>query len=819
MAKNYQRHSKGGRFKRADIGDAGISSLRQQQQNIIDAIKLQRAQDKDISSGHLAGLRRTAETEAQNRNALANLEDSIYSVKRENIQKRQKTEVERLEDQAKEYQKQADFWKDFSTTYAKQYGEAAKEVWDFKDRLWADKHAQFVLDQIPGQINFKADNIREGAHLILEDSLRKSAQVKLDKADKEGQKEIVKEQKAILSTMNRSNKYLDDIKVRAFTNEINQIEENLKRTIMESPDLKWEPDTIIGHYEQAAKNLIIKSSIRTNSSAARQLHALFIRKGTAAAHKLDLKQDAILDKEKIDTNALAIPALPLEKQPQALKELFFNVKNATRQNKDGTFSIGISDGTAGYKEAYWGTAQVLAEHYTDKDAFVEAMQSMRVDSGKKGGGDVAWNVRFAKQEASERLLLEKYWDDAHKDTLTKKERQKKLDDLAGVAKIEEVLSDPKFDITSTAGQKIIDELEKQHLGPKSQQLIRTISIFDFEGKNKIYLDQQIIKAWKDGRPDEFAELYALVNQSTKEKFDALKLDMDDLRNAPGYRDGKGVNTYATERIKSIIGNENVFKRDIDLHDRIIVAYEDAFYKKFRETKGTPSERWNEAQNYADEQLDKGLGAFRREGSGGETVWLAFAVEDTSKDYDPIDLDLKLSTTESAVNTTIDNIITSHQNAAKGKPGKEIVALDTIDEMVLSINRGETVEAPYALQKIFYSQTGPKEKWKYETIEDLAGAILGTKVPEGAFSLYKFIDKKAPLKVPNIQKYTSKEQAFLNAARLEFDEWPVETALGNIINSAGGLEFISDEDDYAALNDPQRNPLLYFGNTIPDFLTQ
>ena len=154
MAKNYQRHSKGGRFKRADIGDAGISSLRQQQQNIIDAIKLQKAQDKDISRDQLAGMRETAQTEDRNRRTLADLESTIYSVKRENIQKRQKTEVDRLEDQAKEYEKQSQFWKDFSTTYSKQYGEAAKEGWDFKDRMWANKYAQFVIDQIPNQINF-----------------------------------------------------------------------------------------------------------------------------------------------------------------------------------------------------------------------------------------------------------------------------------------------------------------------------------------------------------------------------------------------------------------------------------------------------------------------------------------------------------------------------------------------------------------------------------------------------------------------------------------------------------------------------------------
>ena len=60
MAKNYQRQSKGGRFRRADIGDAGIRSYREQQRTIIDAIKLQQAQDKDISRDQLSGMQNVA---------------------------------------------------------------------------------------------------------------------------------------------------------------------------------------------------------------------------------------------------------------------------------------------------------------------------------------------------------------------------------------------------------------------------------------------------------------------------------------------------------------------------------------------------------------------------------------------------------------------------------------------------------------------------------------------------------------------------------------------------------------------------------------
>ena len=807
MAKNYQRHSKGGRFRRADIGDAGISSLRQQQKTIIDAIKLQKAQDKDISRDQLAGMRETAQTEARNRQTLADLESSIYSVKRENIQKRQKTEVERLEDKAKEYEKQSQFWKDFSTTYSNQYVYAAKEVWDFKDRMWADKSQQFFIDQYPNLINFEADNLREGIHDTLEESLKETAKVKLDKADKEGKKAIVEEQKSILRLMNGTNKYLDDIKVKAFTDDINQIEENLKRTIRES-DLKWEPHTIVGHYEQAAKTLIIKSGIRQNSSAARKLHALFIRKGTAAAHKLDLKQDAIKDKEVIDTNAIAIKALDKGKQPQALKELFLNVKNATRQDSNGKFTIGMDDN----KEAYWATAQVLAEHYTDEKAFVEAMQSMLVPSGKKDGEDVPWSVRFEKQSAKEQDRLKDIWLDTNKDKIAEDKNRKSLEDLAGVDEVGRVLGREDFDLTTKAGADELKALEFKHAGnPKSLKLIQTAKSFNFEGKNKIYLTEQLVSSWKKGIPSEFLEVYSLSNPEFKAKNKGLFDDMNALLAA--QPSGEGITSYAEGEILSISKVMSFNSPNAKGLERVVDAYENAFYKKFNELKGVedPFDRWNQAQTHADGLLaNTESGVFRRSESNGIVTWHAFEVEpDTSWSAEDIDKELGIS--EIAIPGKIQNIIDQHKEGTK-----TLVSKDEEDLLLRNIAAGKTASVPEDIDHLWYYKTDKEEG---ETIEDFVKEITGIDIPEGTFKFYEFMERQSPLKVPEIDNYTNQEKANVNGIRMEFDEWPTSTALGNMINNAGGLNFISDEDGYAALDDPRRNPLLYFiGNTVPDYIT-
>ena len=780
MAKNYQRHSKGGRFKRFDIGDAGIRPYREQQRNIIDAIKLQQSQDKDISRDQLAGMRETAQSEARNRQTLADLESTIYSVKRENIQKRQKTEVERLEDQAKEYEKQSQFWKDFSTTYSKQYGEAAKEVWDFKDRMWADKSQQFFIDQYPNLTNFEADNLREGVHLTLEESLKETLRENNDK-----------ESRAVLRLMSRSNKHLDKIKVKAFTDDINQIEQNLKKTVIEDEGgLKWNSNTILGHYQQAAKNLIIRSGIRQNSSEARELYALFTRKGTAAANKQNLKDDSILDKQNIDNALLAVKASNDASRPQALKELYGYVKTATREDKDGKFSIGIVNP----KEAYWATSQLLADRYDNEDTFVEHMQSMPVSNQK--GEEVPWSVRFEKQAAFEEERLREIWLDANKGDIQDKKNRKALEDEKGLEEVGAVLGREDFDPTTKAGAEELKALEYKHAGnPNSLKLIQTAQTFNFEGKNKFYLTEQLVSSWKKGIPAEFLEVYSLSNAEFKAKYKDLFNDMNALQAA--QPSGEGITSYAEGEILSASKVMSFTSPNSKGLERIVDAYENAFYKKFNELKGVedPLDRWNQAQTYVDGLLaNTESGVFRRTESGGVVTWHAFEVEqDTS--YEPETLDEALNVSDAAISTKINNIIENHKNGTK-----TLVSQDSTDLLLRNIDAGKTASVPYSIQKLWHHK---KDKKAGETIEDFASEILDIDIPEGTYKLYEFIDKQSPLRVPGMMNFTELEKAYVNGIRMEFNEWPTSTQLTTLIETAGGLENITEDNNYLSLTEPIR----------------
>tara|TARA_R100001082_G_C4365302_1_gene161599 strand:+ start:1415 stop:4327 length:2913 start_codon:yes stop_codon:yes gene_type:complete len=133
MAKGYQRHSRGGSFKRQDFGDLGLRSYKDQQQQIISSLKLQASRSKEYGQQYGSALKGVAANEQENKDILARLEDEAYRTRRDAIKKRSTTEVDALKGQADEAGKKADFWKDFSTTQAKQWSDLAAGTRKFAD--------------------------------------------------------------------------------------------------------------------------------------------------------------------------------------------------------------------------------------------------------------------------------------------------------------------------------------------------------------------------------------------------------------------------------------------------------------------------------------------------------------------------------------------------------------------------------------------------------------------------------------------------------------------------------------------------------------
>lgn len=113
MAKTtYQRHARGGSFKGRNI--PGDDKVTEKEQRIIDFIERQRQQSLTVRTEAEKGLSNVMANEAENRGTLQKLEVELWDAKRKNTQKRQQTEVDYYTGLAREAQKEADFYTQWS---------------------------------------------------------------------------------------------------------------------------------------------------------------------------------------------------------------------------------------------------------------------------------------------------------------------------------------------------------------------------------------------------------------------------------------------------------------------------------------------------------------------------------------------------------------------------------------------------------------------------------------------------------------------------------------------------------------------------------
>ena len=182
MAKgSYTRRStQGGRFRRQDFGDLGLRSYADQQKQIIDSIKIQRARAKEISSDYAQSMGDVAANEQRNRTILQDLENEAYETRRKAMDVRASREIEALEGKAKEYGKEKDRWLNFSKTEAAKWGMLAKGALATADKIKADlqwPEIQKQLDAIASGQDKAFWNIAEDANKDIKKNFKENPNI------------------------------------------------------------------------------------------------------------------------------------------------------------------------------------------------------------------------------------------------------------------------------------------------------------------------------------------------------------------------------------------------------------------------------------------------------------------------------------------------------------------------------------------------------------------------------------------------------------------------------------------------------------------
>ena len=171
MAIKYKKHSSGGSFERQDFGDFGLRSYKEQQNQIIEALKLERLRSEQYGDEYATGLRGVAANEQENRDQLKQLQQKEYRTRLDAVEVRGDREVDAILGQAKLAGNKKDFWLNFSTTYSKEWGKLAGGLREYADARFAQE-----LSKDPDYIKKKQAylSLEEGAFDLLGKKIDKS---------------------------------------------------------------------------------------------------------------------------------------------------------------------------------------------------------------------------------------------------------------------------------------------------------------------------------------------------------------------------------------------------------------------------------------------------------------------------------------------------------------------------------------------------------------------------------------------------------------------------------------------------------------------
>jgi hypothetical protein len=801
MAKNYERRFKGGRFKRPEIGDAGIRSLKEQRSDIIQSIKVRAAQDKEISNQQISGFDRATSKEQENRQVLKNLENDIFKNKTKNIKVHAGNEIDRLEGEAKELGKKSEFWKNFSTTYSQQFAQAAQSVLDFKDRLWANEWAGFYAEHFPEIIKDRNDTFKKDVSIQVLKDLR-IADLRKELKDPEISKENQEETKMLLGILTKSNEDFNNIKAAQIIENANSLWKDMRSTILneisdptKNSTLKWNAATIVAHSRQLAINLNSLSRIKPNSEAAAKVHSAFLKIGKAEATKAQQSQDYILTEERNNHFAKAVSISNEAEKGDKLFQLYKSCHVGTYKTSDGNYTTKPLDN---HKERAECMVKVLAPYYTDDKIFTEVISKLEIANDK--GVLKPIYERHPKWEQDHIDIHSKIHAE-RKAALDKKEQ---VNHQLALEEVTKKLQDPEFTLSEDGLADLKNIANKYGGGGEDvQNLIKTAEVFDFGSRSRYLITERLRETWKEGNYNDFYDLYNVVDSDTKKIMLSLKQDLDEQRNASWNKKGKGILLHAEDKVKEVMQNEQVLKTTTGNAGDIVTAYQAEFQMQLEALKDTIPDinlRGIKARTIVDKMLKDKEGIFRRTGEGGSTTWWAFQTEppDPDEHYTTQELEDKLTQTPSARRRNVNKLIVNHK-----KGNRYLVPRDTVDDMLINITNGRTVAIPPVLEKLYKINPG-----KHKTIEEFVNDILGTNIPISVESRNTKLEKEkqVSMRIPNKELYSKKDLAFVHGYMQEFDSFTTSKQFDRFVAAAGGLEMIDIDDDptYTWLNEPDRN---------------
>ena len=513
MARISQRQSTGGRFKQRSASDLGSGAIKKQADVVVNSLKLQQARSSEYASDYVQGMKGVEQTEEWNSNLLSKLEDDVYQNKRDAIKVRQKREVESLQGKAKEYGKQAEFWKNFSTTYSKQWGKLAQGATDLGQRIQADKQ----LTEFYASENWQKLADIEGPVLDI--------YLKGIKANKDNPKS----QQAIVELVSGLNHFARVDALQEMKKRIPDLLENLAAKLREN-DKAWNKDTIAAHAQSLSNQIQIQYGLaNTREGFAFNKHMML---NASDLIKTERENERVRkDKIKFDTSVQNVHSLlkniddlypagitnAKEKKHAdnlvkvALSKAYIQAKSSWRKDSNGKVVKGLS----GYNPMQ--ILRVFAEEYSNYDSSHDGIREM---IGKMPDPDNPYQTFEDRyKNIKGKANLEQMAHDISSGLAKKSEKKRKdahaVKDEALVIETIDLIKTADF--TTKDGQDKLKELEKRTEGfPNSSKLVQGALAFKYNELNINSLYSSLSQAFANGDRDHIASVVPYLPAAAKE---------------------------------------------------------------------------------------------------------------------------------------------------------------------------------------------------------------------------------------------------------------------------------------------------------------
>jgi len=824
MASQYKRHSTGGRFKQRSASDLGSGAIKAQADVVVNSLKLQQARSSEYASDYVQGMKGVEQTEEWNQNLLSDLEDKIYQNKREAIKVRQKREVESLQGKAKEYGKQAEFWKDFSTTYSKQWGKLAEGAVDLGLRAAADKE----LDKLRDDEFFKAFDDQEKLTEVVEKLLSKE----FDANSKDP-----KSLNTLSKLFNSQNKYLRAGTLRELKTQLPAIELSIKDTIVNNPDLEWSASTIQDHYTTFGKNLIKKFDLG-NSKEGRELLQIFNKYGHLKAQYQRNADDVKADSDNINLSIGAYKYYKNSSDPNEFhlkilrQNLFHAVGSAKRKSGDG-FVVGYDNPKANLI----AVAEVLAPHSPgEAKDFVDDILGFPTP----GNSDVDFNKRNKEPLTNAELrtdiakIHKDVWDKHQKDAAA----EQKVVDLTARDAFRDSLDDPDTPKPGTEGWiKWLEVQSNENSGNVlTEEEISKARLFNFPAKNGLMINDFLVKAEADGDLALMNDIVRYLPPDYRAEWEEVR---QDLALQKTVTDDTRLRNYGKEIINDIAGKENINPKRSNATKDVEHAWRQTYQLHWKSTRGKDSAiaRHSLAKEYADNAAKTNAGLFRRGKTlSGNITWLAFETDDivdTDAGRKVSDFGKGLSKNnlsnyikEHGVNGLLnDPKVGARDNQGVADEGAfNPMPLNYYDDVSKAQAANRDIPIHENLELIYRSQTGPYKLTRTELLNHFRDAGLKSKtpmqlslsnLPPGMTDKIQYDIESSRMNFPDYHWYPVRDQIATGvlANLLKDPESKVQDYYDKDLIEAMSSAELSGIDPVDYINQPKYDPFKIFSNVI------